>query len=67
MLASSKCGPLFLRQPNSYCIRRSSQSGHKPSLGRTFRNSVRIPTKPARHSNMKPATRTDLKPAVVPI
>jgi hypothetical protein len=28
---------------------------------------VRIPTKPARHSNMKPATRTDLKPAMVPI
>jgi hypothetical protein len=28
---------------------------------------MRIPTKPARHSNMKPATRTDLKPAMVPI
>jgi hypothetical protein len=28
---------------------------------------VRIPTKPARHSNLKPATRSDLKPAVVPI
>jgi hypothetical protein len=28
---------------------------------------LRIPTKPARHSNLKPATRSDLKPAVVPI
>jgi len=29
--------------------------------------SVRIPTKPARHSNLKPATRSELKPARVPI
>jgi len=29
--------------------------------------SLRIPTKPARHSNMKPATDSDLKPAGVPI
>jgi class 3 adenylate cyclase len=28
--------------------------------------SVRIPTKPARSSDLKPATRTDLKPATVP-
>jgi hypothetical protein len=28
---------------------------------------VRIPTKPARHSNMKPATRSEMKPAMVPI
>jgi hypothetical protein len=30
-------------------------------------NNVRIPTKPARHSNMKPATRSEMKPAMVPI
>ena len=29
--------------------------------------SVRIPTKPAMHSNMKPATCSDPKPATVPI
>jgi hypothetical protein len=28
---------------------------------------VRIPTKPAMHSNMKPATCSDPKPASVPI
>jgi hypothetical protein len=28
---------------------------------------LRIPTKPARHSNMKPATRSEMKPAMVPI
>jgi hypothetical protein len=28
---------------------------------------LRIPTKPAMHSNMKPATDSDLKPAGVPI
>jgi hypothetical protein len=28
---------------------------------------VRIPTKPARHSNLKPATHSDAKPAGVPI
>jgi hypothetical protein len=28
---------------------------------------VGIPTKPARHSNMKPATHYDLKPAMVTI
>jgi hypothetical protein len=28
---------------------------------------VRIPTKPARHSNMNPATRSETKPAMVPI
>ena len=28
---------------------------------------VRIPTKPAMHSNLKPATCSDLKPAGVPI
>src|SRR5262249_38229006 len=28
---------------------------------------LRIPMKPARHSNMKPATRYDLKPAMVTI
>jgi len=28
---------------------------------------LRIPTKPARHSDMKPATDSDLKPAGVPI
>jgi hypothetical protein len=28
---------------------------------------VRIPTKPAMHSKMKPATCSDLKPAGVPI
>jgi hypothetical protein len=28
---------------------------------------VRIPTKPAGHSNRKPATDSDLKPAGVPI
>jgi hypothetical protein len=28
---------------------------------------MRIPTKPARHSNMKPATRSEMKPAMVPI
>lgn len=28
---------------------------------------VRIPTKPARHSNLKPATYSDAKPAGVPI
>jgi len=28
---------------------------------------VRIPTKPAMHSNLKPATYTDLKAATVPI
>jgi hypothetical protein len=31
------------------------------------RVSLRIPTKPARHSNMKPATRSEMKPAMVPI
>jgi hypothetical protein len=30
-------------------------------------HSLRIPTKPAMHSNMMPATRSDLKPATVPI
>jgi hypothetical protein len=29
--------------------------------------SLRIPTKPARHSNMKPATHSEMKPAMVPI
>jgi hypothetical protein len=28
---------------------------------------VGIPTKPARHSNKKPATRSEMKPAMVPI
>ena len=28
---------------------------------------LRIPTKPARHSNLKPATRSEMKPAMVPI
>ena len=28
---------------------------------------LRIPTKPAMHSNLKSATYTDLKPATVPI
>jgi len=31
------------------------------------KDQLRIPTKPARHSNMKPATDSDLKPAGVPI
>jgi hypothetical protein len=31
------------------------------------RRDVRIPTKPAMHSNVKPATCSDLKPAGVPI
>ena len=35
-----------------------------PSSGAAF---VRIPTKPAMHSNLKSATYTDLKPATVPI
>jgi hypothetical protein len=46
----------------------SNHAGYRnkePLTGR--RGPVRIPTKPARHSNMKPATRTDLKPAMVPI
>jgi len=30
-------------------------------------NSVRIPTKPAMHSNLKPATCSDPKPAAIPI
>jgi len=29
--------------------------------------SVRIPTKPAMHSNLKPATCSDAKPAGIPI
>ena len=32
-----------------------------------FSTRLRIPTKPARHSDMKPATDSDLKPARVPI
>jgi hypothetical protein len=28
---------------------------------------LRIPTKPAMHSNKKPATRSEMKPAMVPI
>jgi hypothetical protein len=34
---------------------------------REWEGTVRIPTKPARHSNMKPATRSEMKPAMVPI
>jgi len=30
-------------------------------------HSVRIPTKPAMHSNLKPATCSDAKPAGIPI
>ena len=37
------------------------------SLYSQFDSKVRIPTKPARHSNMKPATRSEMKPATVPI
>ena len=33
----------------------------------TLMRSLRIPTKPAMHSNMKPATYSDPKPAGVPI
>jgi len=33
----------------------------------TSRYGVRIPTKPATHSNRNPATCSDLKPAMVPI
>jgi Helix-turn-helix domain len=36
-------------------------------FGPTFAAEMRIPTKPARHSNMKPATRSEMKPAMVPI
>ena len=35
--------------------------------GRRGSAGLRIPTKPARHSNRKPATDSDLKPAGVPI
>ena len=31
------------------------------------RQPLRIPTKPAMHSNRKPATNSDLKPARIPI
>ena len=36
------------------------------AVGKTLRLAMRIPTKPARSSDLKPATRTDLKPATVP-
>ena len=38
----------------------------EPGVG-IFFAPMRIPTKPARHSNMKPATRSEMKPAMVPI
>jgi hypothetical protein len=34
---------------------------------RSIAATLRIPTKPARHSNRKPATDSDLKPAGIPI
>ena len=41
--------------------------GRKPKLTPHQREEVRIPTKPAMHSNRKPATCSELKPAGVPI
>jgi hypothetical protein len=37
------------------------------ALGASAAIPLRIPTKPAKHSNGKPATRSDAKPAGVPI
>jgi hypothetical protein len=45
---------------------RRNNTAH-PYLLRALVSCVRIPTKPARHSNLKPATHSDAKPAGVPI
>ena len=60
---------------NNICVivpLRASSAGIllEQTIGRGRRlmwRGLRIPTKPARHSNRKPATDSDLKPAGVPI
>ncbi len=46
---------------NATLVRTSEESAHE------LDSSLRIPTKPAMHSNRKPATDSDLKPAGIPI
>ena len=47
-------------------MRRSKRARFELREARPYAH-VRIPTKPAMHSNMKPATYSDPKPAGVPI
>ena len=58
------------RRSVGYGVSTSSRASQWREIARDLslsRNTVRIPTKPARHSNRKPATDSDLKPAGVPI
>ena len=71
-------GPEFFHRDNN-CIATMnvrSHPQHPASIGRGIHclnrivdqvNNVRIPMKPAMHSNLKPATCSDPKPAGVPI
>jgi transposase len=46
---------------------RWAKKGVWESLFKALADDLRIPTKPAMHSNRKPATDSDLKPAGIPI
>jgi hypothetical protein len=49
--------------PDGYCV--GTVKLYLPD--RRLPSNLRIPMKPARHSNRKPATDSDLKPAGIPI
>ena len=66
--AAAACGPPDARPPDLELDELRKARSRIAALERLVgRQQVRIPTKPAMHSNMKPATDSDPKPASVPI
>jgi hypothetical protein len=67
-----RCGPRChtLRALDLYKLTQNRRQGRLRVWGKLFQvflRTMRIPTKPAMHSNLKPATCSDPKPAGVPI